>query len=90
MHPEAFAVVSSGTAILNRVLEARTPNFTPDAARVILKLQFGQVDLDRMNVLAEKNRQGVLTEAEWHELQNYLLVGHLLDLLHAKARVVIC
>jgi hypothetical protein len=31
----------------------------------------------------------VLTEAERQELQNYLLVGHLLDLLHAKARALL-
>ena len=89
MHPEASTVASTGTAILNRVLEARVPSFTPEAARAILELRFDQADLDRMNILAEKNRQGALTEAEWQELQNYLLVGHLLDLLHAKARLTL-
>jgi hypothetical protein len=89
MHPEASALASSGTAILTRVLEARSPSFTPEAARAMLELRFDQIDLDRMSILAEKNRQSTLTEAEWQELQNYLLVGHLLDLLHAKARLTL-
>jgi hypothetical protein len=42
-----------------------------------------------MNALAEKNRHGMLTEAEQQELQSYLLVGHFLDLLHSKARLVL-
>jgi hypothetical protein len=89
MSLEISSVESSGTAILSRVMQAHTMSFTPDVARSLLQLQFGQVDIDRMNVLAEKNRQGVLTEAERQELQNYLLVGHLLDLLHAKARAML-
>ena len=86
---EISSVESSGTAILSRVMQAHPSGFTPDAARSLLQLQFGPVDIDRMNVLAEKNRQGTLSEAEQQELHSYLLVGHLLDLLHAKARSVL-
>jgi hypothetical protein len=42
-----------------------------------------------MNALAEKNRGGILTEAEHQELRSYLLVGHLLDLLHSRARLAL-
>jgi hypothetical protein len=87
MSPETMAGDKSGTAILGRVLQAHTSSFTPEAARSILQLKFDQMDLDRMNILAEKNRLGMLTEAEQQELQSYLLVGHLLDLLHSKARL---
>jgi hypothetical protein len=89
MRPEIIAGEKSGTAILGRVLQAHASSFTPEAARSILLLKFDQIDLDRMNVIAEKNRLGVLREAEQQELQNYLLVGHLLDLLHSKARLAL-
>lgn len=86
MSPETMVGERSGTAILSRVLKAHASSFTPEAARSILQLKFDQIDLDRMNILAEKNRLGLLSEAEQQELQTYLLVGHLLDLLHSKAR----
>jgi len=84
-----MATDSSGTVIVSRVLEAHTSSFTPEAARSILQLKFDQIDMDRMNILAEKNRWGMLTEAAQQELQSYLLVGHLLDLLHTKARLAL-
>ena len=86
---ETIGAERSGTAILSRVLQAHGARFTPEAARSILQLQFYQSDKDRMNVLAEKNRGGILTEAEQQELQSYLLVGHLLDLLHSRARLAL-
>ena len=79
--------IESGATILSRVLEAHATHFTPEVAQAILQLKFDQVDIDRMHVLAEKNRQDRLTNVEWQVLQNYLLVGHLLDLLHSKARL---
>jgi hypothetical protein len=89
MRPQIMSAESSGTAILNCVLEAHASSFTPEAARSILQLKFDQIDMDRMNILAEKNCWGMLTEAEQQELQSYLLVGHLLDLLHTKARLAL-
>jgi hypothetical protein len=89
MSPETMAAENSGTAILSRVLQAHASSFTPEAARSILQLKFDQIDIDRMNILAEKNRGGMLTEAEQLELQSYLLVGNLLDLLHSKARLAL-
>jgi len=52
-------------------------------------MKFDQIDIDRMNALAEKNRRGLLTETGQQELQSYLLVGNLLDLLHSKARLAL-
>lgn len=89
MSLEAMSVAHSGTAILSRVLGAPALRFLPEAARSILEWKFDQVDIDRMNTLAEKNRQGTLTATEQQELQSYLLVGHLLDLLYAKARLAL-
>jgi hypothetical protein len=42
-----------------------------------------------MNELAEKNRQGSLTEGESEELDKYLRFGNFLNLMQAKARLVL-
>jgi hypothetical protein len=89
MSLESLTPERSGTAILSRVLQAHGLRFTPETARFILQWQFDQGDIERMNALAEKNRCSILTEAEQQELQSYLLVGHLLDLLHSQARLAL-
>lgn len=89
MSPETIAAESGGVAILNRVLKAHASRFTPEGARSLLQMKFDQIDIDRMNALAEKNRRGLLTETGQQELQSYLLVGNLLDLLHSKARLAL-
>jgi hypothetical protein len=63
------------------------PDNSQKAARAILDLRFDPSTLSRMNELAEKNRQGVLTESERQEMDKYLEVGNLLNLLQAKARL---
>jgi len=42
-----------------------------------------------MNDLAERNRQGTLTEAERQEMEKYLRVGNFLNLMQAKARLAL-
>jgi hypothetical protein len=39
-----------------------------------------------MRELAERNQEGALGPKEREELQNYVKAGHLLALLHSKAR----
>jgi hypothetical protein len=58
----------------------------PEVAHYFLELRFSERDLSRMNELAEKNRQGLLSEAERQELEGYVKVGDVLSLLHLKAR----
>ncbi len=52
----------------------------------ILKIDFEPGDVQRMNELAEKARRGSLTPPEKAAIDSYERVGHLLDLMHAKAR----
>ena len=75
MSPKTIPAESGGAVILSRVLNAHA--------------QFDPIDIDWMNALAEKDRRGILTETEQQELQGYLRVGHLLDLLHSKARLAL-
>jgi hypothetical protein len=73
-------------AILRRVIDPDQPFFSEEAARGILRLDFSPDDLDRINALAAKNREGKLTSAEEEELSNYIHVGQLLGILQSKAR----
>jgi len=74
------------TEILSRVIGRENPDFTAEVARSILRLDFDSSDIDRMDELAEKARAGTLSEEETTQLDAYLLVGSLLDLLQSKAR----
>jgi hypothetical protein len=83
MIPDTLSA-SSEAAILSRVIKPDQP-FPAAAARSILRLDFEQRDRERMHELAVKNQDDALTAEERTELQSYLHVGLLLDLLRAKA-----
>jgi uncharacterized protein YnzC (UPF0291/DUF896 family) len=72
--------------ILSRLIRPERRNFSAAAARAILKIDFEPGDIERMNELADKARRGNLTRSEKAAIDGYELVGHLLALLHAKAR----
>jgi len=80
------AVTSPETEILSRVVGPQNPSFTPEVARSILELRFSDSDVDRMNELAAKAREGTLSDDEKSELHGYLFVGAMVDLMHSKAR----
>jgi hypothetical protein len=85
----SIAIETSETAILARVLDWESGRMTPEAARYFLNAKFPKEDIDRMNTLTEKSRQGVLSEKEQRELENYCHVGDLLGILQSKARVTL-
>ncbi len=59
------------------------------AARALLKIDFEEADRQRMRDLLHKAQEGALSAAEREEIDGYERVGHLLDLLHSKARVAL-
>ena len=73
--------------ILEQVVMSDQHSMSPESARAILDLRFDPSALSRMNELAEKNRQGTLTESERQEMDKYLRVGNFLNLMQAKARL---
>jgi hypothetical protein len=77
---------SNDVAILSRVIAPEEPTLSPEAARALLSLSFPQQDRERMNQLAEKAREGKLTEKERVEIESYERVGHVIGLLQSKAR----
>ena len=74
-------------AILSRVIQPDHDGLDQAAARALLKLEFTADDRQRIHELAVKNQADELTAAERRELDDYLRVGRLLDLLGAKARL---
>ena len=79
--------VQSEIAILERLLRAERADFSAAAARSLLKIDFEPADRERMHQLAVKAQDGTLTAAEQAEIDAYEVVGHLLGLMHSKARL---
>lgn len=73
-------------AILTRVFEPDVGGVPADVAKLLLALDFPESDRRRMSDLSGKAADGVLTAGEREELEGYVSVGHLLALLHSKAR----
>ena len=73
-------------AILARLIQSRT-EMDSHVARYLLSLDFEPEDVDRMNLLAERAREGGLSADEEAELDSYLHVGNLLTIMQSKSRV---
>jgi hypothetical protein len=77
---------TSEIAIFARLIKANDGDLSRELARYILTLGFDEQDQARMRELAEQNQEGTLASKEQQELENYVKVGHMLALLHSKAR----
>lgn len=77
---------SAEAAILSRMIQPERDNLPSEAAEALLRLNFDRVDLDRMHELVVKNQDDALSNDELSELESYLRLSSLLDLMHAKAR----
>lgn len=55
-------------------------------AQYLLSVDFDADDTERMNVLAERAREGNLTAEQAAELDSYLHIGSLLSIMQSKAR----
>jgi len=77
---------TSEIAIFGRLIQADRGNLSPLLARYVLKLGFLKADQERMQDLAARNQEGALSGKEKEELANFVKAGHLLALLHSKAR----
>jgi hypothetical protein len=73
-------------AILARLIQSRT-EMDSHVARYLLSLDFEPEDVDRMNLLSERAREGELSADEEAELDSYLHVGNLLTIMQSRSRV---
>jgi len=80
---------TSETAIFERIVLPGAPTLSQESARSLLALQFSPKDREQMEALAEKARQGSLTEEEQQAIENYERVGHYLAILQSKARMAL-
>lgn len=78
---------SSEAAIVGRLMKPDHGDFSPEAARELLSLQFGEEDQARMRELSLKAQDGSLTALEQAEVENYRRVGYWLGILWSKARL---
>ena len=86
MRTSASVGQTSEIAIFGRIIRADKGNLSRELARYILTLGFDEIDQARMQELAARNQEGALSSEEQEELLNYVKAGHLLALLHSKAR----
>ena len=73
-------------AIFARLWETEKGHMPRLLARLVLRLGFRDRDKARMHQLAVKNQEGLISQAELEELDNYIEAGDLMALLHSKAR----
>ena len=74
-------------AIIARMIHPDEADLTEDAAEAVLKIfRLDQSDQTRLHDLLVKNQNDALTPAEKEDLESYLRISLLIDLMHAKAR----
>lgn len=73
--------------IFSSILGPERSDLEPGVAESILRLRFADAQNDRMRALADKNNQGLLTEAERSEMESYRRVGNFISIMQAKARL---
>jgi hypothetical protein len=78
---------STEAAVFGRLVMPDHGDFSPDAAREILSLQFDDGDKERMHRLSLKAQEGTLTPDEEAEIESYRRAGYLLGVLWSKARL---
>ena len=80
---------SSELAIFARLIRADGSDLSRELARYILTLGFDDEDQQKMTDLAGRNQEGLLSSDEKAELENFVKAGHMLALLHSKARMAL-
>jgi hypothetical protein len=82
-------MVAAPDAPWSGVMSPALDKLKPEAARALLELKFTKAQLARMHELSGLSKQGRLTEEQSAELEKYLQLGHMLTLLHSKARMAL-
>jgi hypothetical protein len=73
--------------ILGRLIKPAQPDFSPEAARAILRLKFDKSDLVRVDRLSSRAQKGSMTAEERAEMEEYILLADVLAMLKSKARL---
>src|SRR5690348_8565386 len=84
---QTTASASNDAALVERLIKPDRSDFSPEAARELLSLQFDDKDQERMQQLSLKAQEGMLTADEQAEIESYRRVGYFLGVLWSKARL---
>jgi hypothetical protein len=76
-------------AIWARLIQAPKAAISPEAARYLMSIDFGDADHARMQELMEKSNEGTLTPEETAELEGYVNIANVLSVMHSQARVAL-
>jgi hypothetical protein len=82
-------MVAASHRIIESVLGGKHRRLTPELARETLRWKFSERDRQRASLLLEKNSANDATPDERSELFALVALGSLLDVLHARAKVVL-
>lgn len=72
--------------ILARLIRPNDDSLPAAEAKALLNIRFDGRELEHIHELVTKNQDDALTPTEKAELESYLRVSALVDLMHAKAR----
>jgi hypothetical protein len=87
MDMQRSRISSSEAAIVGRLIKPDHGDFSPETARELLSLQFGEEDQARMRELSLKAQDGTLTAPEQADVETYRRVGYWLGVLWSRARL---
>jgi hypothetical protein len=76
-------------AIWARLIQAPTAALSPEAARYLMSIDFGDTDHTRMQELMEESNEGTLTPEETAELDGYVNIANVLSVMHSRAWVAL-
>jgi hypothetical protein len=76
----------SSTELLEQVLDPFVDCLTPDAARTVVSLRAAPEVQARLDHLADRANEGLLTSSEQAEYERFRATFHMIALLQSKAR----
>jgi hypothetical protein len=75
--------------ILTRLLDGLADCFTPEFARRLLEFKADRIAQARVDYLAERCNEGLLTPEERAEYQSFVTFNDLVAILQARARLLL-
>jgi hypothetical protein len=80
---------SKGTAVLERLLEPVSQSLNVEAARKLVRIKADAKTQARVDALARKCNEGMLSPNERAEYERYVTAGNMIAILQARARLLL-
>ena len=80
---------SANGLLLDRILEPVSSSLNEEAARKLLDIKADRRTQARVSKLADKCNEGELTPEERREYEMYVMAGHFVAVLKARARILL-